>query len=235
MTSPLLQRPHAVLFDYDGVLVASDTIHLSAWMQLLDELQLPSDQKIIQERIGQTAPEIIRQILDLYRPGWNPGEYDLDALALRKNDFYLGFAQNQLQAYPGVHDGIRWLQSQNIKTAVVSNGKRHDLEKTMKKLNLKSLFDAVISRDDVGTFKPNPTHYLFGAAALGMDPHECLAIEDSPTGLESALLAKIPVAAVTTTFPKISLQNPVLGRPDLKPIWIGASIQSFFDWLKSLT
>lgn len=234
-TFSAVKRPQAVLFDYDGVLVASDPIHLSAWMQLLAELNLPSDKKIIQEGIGKTAPEIIRQILDLHQPGWDPVKYDVHQLAVRKNDCYLEFAKKALQVYPGVIPGLQWLRSQNIKTAIVSNGKRRDIDRTMDLLGLGGYFDQTVSRDDVVAFKPDPTPYLFAAASLGIEPSRCMAVEDSPTGLEAALLAKIPTAAVLTTFPETALKNPVPGRPDLSPLWIGSSIQSFFDWLKSLT
>ena len=235
--SALLQRPDAVLFDYDGVLVASENIHLSAWMQLLAELGLPEDKKgkkIIQEGVGKTAPQVLADLLNQHQPNWSPDQYMIPDLVQRKNDFYVALAQKDLQTYPGVREGIEWLRSQNIATAIVSNGRRRDLLQTVKSLNLSPLFDEIVSRDDVPAFKPDPTPYLFAAATLGKDPSRCLAIEDSPTGLEAALLARIPVAAVTTNFPAETLATPVLGRPDLKPIWIGPSIRDFFTWLKSL-
>jgi phosphoglycolate phosphatase/beta-phosphoglucomutase len=171
------------------------------------------------------------RLLDLHRPTWDPKDYDLNDLARRKNVFYLELAKKGLQTYPGVPEGLQWLRSQGIRTAVVSNGKRNELEKTMKHLDLFDLFDQVISRDDAKSSKPDPAPYLLGAALLEVEPHECLAIEDSPTGLEAALFARIPSAAVLTNFPRQALETPVPGRPDLKPRWIFNSIQEFFAWL----
>lgn len=230
--TPLSQRPRAILFDYDGVLVSSEPIHLAAWMQLLAELGLPQDTKTIQQLVGKTAPEVIARLLDLHRPSWDPAVYDIHDLARRKNIFYLELAKKGLQPYPGVMDGLQWLREQGFRTAVVSNGKRNELEKTMKHLNLFDLFDQVISRDDAKSSKPDPTPYLMGAALLQVDPQECIAIEDSPTGLEAALLAKIPVAGVLSNFPKETLEYPIPGRPELRPHWIFQSIQDFFSWLK---
>jgi beta-phosphoglucomutase len=230
----LLKRPRAILFDYDGVLVASEPIHLSAWTQLLAELNLPNDTELILKSVGKTAPEILSRLLDRYKPGWNHAEYDVHALAQRKNLFYISLAEIRLKVYPGVKDGIAWLHTQNIGVAIVSNGRRREIDKTMKLLGLSDLVSEVVSRDDVIASKPDPMHYLFGAATLGVDPQDCLAVEDSPTGLESALLAKIPAAGILTNFPRNVLEAPVPGRPDLRPIWIGESMVEFFQWLKTL-
>ena len=92
----------------------------------------------------------------------------------------------------------------------------------------------IASRDEVPIPKPDPALYLYCAASLSVEPEDCLAVEDSPPGLESALLAHIPSAAVLTTFPRPAVESPVPGRPDLKPIWIGPSVTQVFEWLKSL-
>jgi len=89
-----------------------------------------------------------------------------------------------------------------------------------------------VSRDDVPKAKPDPTPYLFAAAQLEVDPADCIAVEDSPTGLEAALMGKIPAAAVATNFPQSALQSPIPGRPDLMPIFVGADPAEFFEWLR---
>lgn len=230
----LIQLPRAILFDHDGVLVASEQLHWEAWRILLKELGIPYEDALIQSAVGKTAPRILTEILDRHRPEWHPDQYDIHQLAQRKNDFYLEIAKTQLIAYPGVKTGLEWLQSQGIKTAVVSNAKRRELETALRQLEIFSFFDEVISRDDIHPPKPDPTPYLFAAATLGLDPSECLAVEDSPPGLEAALMAKIPTAAVMTNFSEEMVRNPVPGRPDLRPIWIGASIQDLFNTLKKL-
>lgn len=234
MSDFLTRFPRAILFDHDGVLVASETLHWEAWRQLLQELNIPYEAAQIQSAVGKTAPRILAEVLDRHRPEWSPEHYDIHELAQRKNEFYLKIAQTELRAYPGVREGLSWLKSQGIATAVVSNAKRRELEAALKQLDLFNFFDHVISRDEVHPPKPDPTPYLFAAASLGLEPSQCLAIEDSPPGLEAALLAKIPTAAVMTNFPREIVQSPVPGRPDLKPCWIGRSIQELFIELKSL-
>lgn len=221
----------AVLFDHDGVLVASEPLHWDAWRLLLAELGLPYPEAEIRAMVGTTAPEIISAVLTRYRPGWTPAQYDIHALAQRKNQFYLASVQTGLRAYPGVPEGLKYLKANGILTAVVSNARRRELVGALDLLGLSPLFTEIVSRDDVKAFKPDPTPYIAAAAMLGLEPTECIAIEDSPTGLEAALLAKTQTAAVMTNFSRQTLESPVPGRPDLKPVWVGPSMIEFFKWL----
>jgi HAD superfamily hydrolase (TIGR01509 family) len=227
-----MKLPRAILFDNDGVLIASEPLHWNAWEHLLSELGLPYNNSEMRGFVGKTAPEIILALLNKYSPGWDRARHDLVALAQRKNDIYLKLAQSQLAAYPGVEDGLRWLRSRGVRTAVVTNAKRRELEAALRITGLGELIDVHISRDDVTAPKPDPAPFLHAAAYLGAQPHECIAVEDSPTGLESALMGKIPAAAVMTNFPASALQTPVPGRTNLMPIWVGRDPADFFAWLR---
>ena len=242
-TQPLLSTwsgslPKAVLFDHDGVLVASEPLQWEAWGKLLRELGIPYIEDDLRKRVGKTAPEILRTLLDQYRPGWQegsaPGEYDLAALSLRKNDFYLEAAKTRLRAYPGVPEGLRALRAHGVKTVVVSNARRRELENGLRNVGILELFDQIVSRDDVPKSKPDPLPYITGAAFAGFAPSECLAVEDSPTGLEAALLAAVPSAGVLTNFAREALESPVPGRPDLRPVWVGESMLELFRALHLL-
>jgi beta-phosphoglucomutase len=229
-----MKRPQAILFDHDGVLVASESLHNEAWGALLRELGLRYDAAEIQRLVGRTAPQILASELNRQAPGWDPAVYDLEALALRKNDHYLTLLETQLKPYPGVLEGLQWMKAIGIRAVVVSNARRRELATALDRLGLAPFFDAVLSRDETRVPKPDPTPYLLGAAHAGADPARCIAVEDSPPGLEAALLARIPTAAVLTSFPRSALESPVPGRPDLKPVWIGGSMAEFFDWVRSL-
>jgi HAD superfamily hydrolase (TIGR01509 family) len=225
--------PRAVLFDNDGVLVASEPLHWTAWERLLEEHGIPYNPGEMRKYVGKTGPEIMVQLLNRYVPGWDPARYDVVALAHRKNDIYLEAARGgALSAYPGVAEGIDWLRSRGVRIGAVSNARRRELEGALRLTGLIERFDVLVSRDDVSAFKPDPTPYLFGAGALALAPGDCLAVEDSPTGLEAALLARMPSAAVTTNFPAQELSAPVPGRSDLRPVWIGESMSELFEWLK---
>lgn len=230
-----LTMPKAVLFDNDGVLVASEPLHWAAWGNLLKEMGIPYEEAEVAAQVGKTAPQILTAILDHHRPEWskpeNRGAYVLEDLALRKNDFYLKLLKSQLRAYPGVEDGLKVLRSRGVKIAVVSNAKRRELDGALQATGLEGLVDLKISRDDSKIPKPDPTPYLMAAASLGVEPVDCLVVEDSPPGIESGLMARIPSVAITTNFSREAMAQPVPGRPDLKPVAIFSSMEEFFETL----
>ncbi|MFZ9596296.1 MAG: HAD family hydrolase [Bdellovibrionia bacterium] len=232
---PVVKKlPQAILFDYDGVLVASEPIHGMAWTQLLLSLGLPQDTEILNKNIGKTAPQTLKDLLDRHRPGWNPKEVDLEALARKKNDFYLEFCKTRLNPYPGVRSGIQWLQSQGIQRAIVSNSKRRELHTTLEQLNLISAFDLIVSRDDVGKSKPDPTPYAFALSQLKLAPEQCIALEDSPSGLSACLRAGIPSVGILSSFSYSELKQPVADQAELEPFRIEKSMEDFFQWLRQL-
>ena len=232
-----LARPKAILFDHDGVLVASEPMHEAAWKLLMKELGLPETEAQLHARIhamvGKTAPQILTTLLDEFEPGWDPSR--LPELVQRKNDHFLAAAKQGLQPYPGVREGLEFLRQHGIRTGVVSNARKRELHIVLNELGLTPWFDVIVSREDVGVAKPDPTPYLFAAGCLDIEPADCFAIEDSPPGMEAALLARIPLFGVTTSFPTSILQSPVPGRPDLKPEAIFSSIREFFALVESLS
>lgn len=230
----IFRRPKGILFDHDGVLVSSEELHFLAWQQLIKDIGLRFEDIDFHSLVGRSAPQILEIILNRLRPGWKREDYDLDALALRKNDYYLEYARTQLAPYPGVREGLRWCQENGIRCAIVSNAKRRELEYSVQALKLAPFFGAIVSRDDVVRPKPDPAPYEFGAFALGLSPWECVAIDDSPTGLQSALLAKAVAVSVTSNFPRHALEYPIPGRPDLRPSFIARSMVEFFEWLRNL-
>ena len=229
-----MKLPRAILFDNDGVLVASEPLHGTAWGKLLQELGLPPSEVRLQALVGRTAPGILATLLDEHRPGWKSEDYDLDGLALRKNDLYLEELRVGLRAHEGVLEGLGWLRSRGVRTAVVSNAKRRELEAALKATNLGTYLEEWLSRDDVPSPKPDPFPYLAAAALLETEPRDCFVVEDSPTGLEAGLLAGIPTIAIQSHFPRSTLEQPVPGRPDLRPLRIMPSMKALFEWLREL-
>ena len=230
----LLSLPQAILFDNDGVLIESEPLHWRAWTQLLEELDLPAREKDLQALVGRTGPQILGSLLDRYRPGWSPREYDLDALALRKNDHYLRAIPAELRLYPGVREGLEWLNEQGIKVAIVTNAKRRELEASLDAVGTRSLFHALVSRDDVPRHKPDPLPYLTAAALCEVAPHNALVVEDSPIGLEAGLRGKIPCVGILHNFDEDSLRAPIPDQPDLRPHLLLPTTRDLFAHLERL-
>jgi HAD superfamily hydrolase (TIGR01509 family) len=84
--------------------------------------------------------------------------------------------------------------------AVCTGSRRAEAELQLRAAGLYELFGAVITRDEVTRIKPDPEPYLRACAAVGREPGACVAVEDTPTGIRSALAAGMRVAAVCHTF-----------------------------------
>ena len=225
-------RPNAVLFDYDGVLVSSEAIHSRAWRQLLEEIGLPVDLSLITRNLGRISPEILTHLLDAHRPGWSSQEYDIAQLARRKNELYLEAAQNsspaeRLQLFRHVPAALERLRAAGVRMAIVSNGRRREVEATAMSLGIWSYFELVVTRDGMAQVKPHPLPYQLAASRLGLFPEQCASIEDSPPGLVAAILAGTQAYAVRTHLAEEDLHGATLGRPELRPRRTFADLSEF--------
>lgn len=105
----------------------------------------------------------------------------------------------------GVTQLLAWLSERNIPFTLASSGPRSKVLVSLKCADLLSVFPNFISADDVARAKPAADPYLAAAALIGVDPVDCLAIEDSPNGVRSAIEAGMQVVAVTTSVASSAL------------------------------
>lgn len=196
MTTAAVPHPAAVLFDMDGTLVDSEKL----WDVALQELaaayggvlsaaarraiigtSMADSMRILHDDLGQphrdpeaSAGWINARILELFRIGlrWRPG-----ALAL-----------------------LRAVRTAGIPTALVTSSGRPLVEVALDTLGRDS-FDVVVCGDEVDAAKPHPEPYLTAARLLGVPIARCVAIEDSPTGVASALASGAAVLAVPAEVP----------------------------------
>ena len=90
------------------------------------------------------------------------------------------------------------VRRQGYPTALATQSHREEALRVLEILGITDQFDAVATREDVEHGKPDPEIHLLVARELGVEPGECLAIEDSPAGIEAALSAGTQAIAVTT-------------------------------------
>lgn len=101
---------------------------------------------------------------------------------------------------PGAHDALRTVRAHGLRSALVTNTERRLTERALETLG-RHHFDHSVCGDEVPAGKPHPDPYLRGAELLGLDPSQCLAIEDSPTGAASAQAAGCVVLVVPCEIP----------------------------------
>ncbi len=104
-----------------------------------------------------------------------------------------------LQLKPGIYELLDALDARGIPAAITSSSSQEVIRRHLEAHNLYHRFAKICSARDVPNGKPAPDIYLHGAAALGLPPESCLALEDSPTGL----LAAYRAGCVTVMVPDL--------------------------------
>ena len=185
----------AVIFDLDGVLVTTDELHYRAWKQLADEENIKGFTRAdnIRQR-GVSRMASLEVLLEKAENEYSDAEKEI--LADRKNNIYVKSLESldKSAVLDGVFDFITYLRNNQIKTAVGSASKNTPV--ILKKTNLADKFDAVSCGLDTQKSKPDPEVFLIAAKKLGIEPSECVVIEDSDAGIEAAKTGGMYAVAV---------------------------------------
>jgi len=185
------QHPAAVLFDMDGTLVDSEKV----WDVALRELAVRAGATLSDEaRLAMvggsmaTSMRIFRE--DVGQPD-RPEEPDVEWLTTRVFDLF----REGLVWRPGAAELLRAVKAAGMPTALVTSTGRPLVEAALDTLGREN-FDVVVCGDEVSMPKPDPEPYRTAAKLLGVPIEDCVAIEDSPTGVASALASGAVVLAV---------------------------------------
>jgi HAD superfamily hydrolase (TIGR01509 family) len=181
--------PAAVLFDMDGLLIDTEPVWFAVETQILAELGaswLPDDHARL---VGSALP-VAAEFIAGRAGGSVTGEYVAQLLLERMRE-----PLRTATVLPGVRDLIAELDHVGIPRALVSSSYRVLVEAALAGL-APLTFDAVVAGDEVTHHKPHPEPYLLAASMLDLDPSDCVALEDSPRGADSASAAGCMVIAV---------------------------------------
>jgi len=176
----IMTFPSAVLFDMDGTLVDSEHYWLSSEQELAASAgKIWTEQDGI-NMIGMSlydSSRLIKQKLELDIPA----EEIIDQLT----DSVISKLDNALPWRPGAQQLLRAIREAGIPTALVTMSMRRNADAVVARMGFEA-FDLVIAGDQVKHGKPHPEPYLKAAEKLGVDIADCIAFEDSISGLHSA-------------------------------------------------
>jgi len=184
-------QPAAVLFDMDGTLVDSEKV----WDVALHELAAHAGGKLSEAArlamIGSSMASSMRILReDLAQPDRDEAA-DVAWLEHRVEELF----GNGLVWRPGALELLRAVRKAGLPTALVTSTGRRLVEVALDTLGREN-FDVVVCGDEVSAPKPDPAPYRRAADLLGVKIEECVAIEDSPTGMASAVASGAAVLAV---------------------------------------
>ncbi len=195
----------AILFDFDGTIALSEPLHFAAFAAALAERDVLLPQSLYYERyLGLTDAECMERMLDDF------GRRDLLAdtaeLLRRKAEIMAQKMTVDVPLCPGVVAFIGGA-AERAALAIVSGALRTEIDRVLEGAGLRHFFRLVLSAGDVGRGKPDPEGYRLACARLreqgvaGLDPQECLVVEDAPKGIEAAHAAGMRVVALPHTCP----------------------------------
>jgi HAD superfamily hydrolase (TIGR01509 family) len=183
--------PAAVVFDCDGTLVDSEPLAWRAWRDVLAEHGYELRPEDIEHTRGHGWPHIYGHFVEIV-PSIGTSEQAWDGFS--GNLFAL--LESDLTPFDDAIGTARELHELGVPIAVASSSPRARLDATLRAAGLDELFDVTVAGDEVAHGKPAPDLFLAAAERLGVGPAQCVAVEDSPPGVASAVAAGMTVVAV---------------------------------------
>jgi sugar-phosphatase len=201
-------RCSAILFDLDGVLVDSTGSVGRQWRIWARERGI-DEEKVIAIAHGVRALEVIRTVAPHL-------DAELEVRNLEKRE---AADHDGVAVMPGAIDLVRSVPEG--RWGVVTSGSRHLATARLQLAGI-PVPDVMITADDVVNGKPHPEPYLKGAEQLGVNPAECLVIEDAPAGIRSAHAGGMKVIGLTSTYLASALGEADFVVPKLGEIHVAS-------------
>lgn len=202
----MLNNRAAIIFDFDGVLVNSEPLHEWAIRTSISHLGWTfTREDFYRHIVGRGDHNAYRRIAE-----WNRSQISDEQIhLLLKAKWELmaqGIAERRFEEQPDAADVVRKAHGLGP-IAVCSGSVRATVDPLLRTLNLRQYLSTLVCGDDVPNMKPAPDGYLLAARQLAVDPTQCLAIEDTPTGIKSAKAAGMFVIGVAHTVPRDMLHE----------------------------
>jgi HAD superfamily hydrolase (TIGR01509 family) len=184
----LMPMIRALVFDFDGLILDTETPIVDAWVQVHVDAGLAC--------VRQEALDLIGEVDHDYDL-WKAFGADVDRAFLVKEHRRIKRALMEKQALlPGVRARIEEARELGLSLAIASNSPHSWIERHLPRLGLMEYFNVIRCRDDVARGKPEPDVYLAVLTALGLEGREAIAFEDSSAGSLAAKRAGLRCVAV---------------------------------------
>jgi HAD superfamily hydrolase (TIGR01509 family) len=192
-------RFRGVVFDMDGLIFDTERIAVEGWLAASRQLGLPISRDLVLQAVGRNAGDtrslFVRVLGD---------RLDYDQARQACSAFiYATIEQEGVPLKPGLLALLAYLRRQGIQIALATSTAETRTRYLLDQAGIRSYFDQLVCGDHIARGKPEPDIYLAACSALALPPSDCLALEDSPAGIQSAHRAGLAVIMI-----------PDLIRPD---------------------
>lgn len=203
----------AFIFDLDGVIVFTDQFHYKAWKKMADRMGIYFDEEINNRLRGVSRMDSLEIILKRYDKTLNTEEKE--ALAQEKNDVYCELLKTMTPAdvTTEVRETLTELRNRGYKLAIGSSSKNAKF--ILEKVALTEYFDAISDGTNITKSKPDPEVFLKAAEFLGIQPEECIVVEDASAGIDAAKAGGMLAAGIGDAYSCEKTDCPIKSFADL--------------------
>jgi len=194
--------PFAIIFDMDGVIVDSNPYHRIALRRFCEKHGYHLSDEYMKTRIfGRTNADWLKELF----------QDKIDKKQLldfeeQKESMFREIFDPHIKPVNGLKDFLHLLRNNDIPRAIATSAPSSNVDFVLNRTGVGEFFQIIIHGNMVKNSKPHPEIYLKTIHALGHSPAKCLVIEDSLSGMESAIKAGCKVIALTTTHTREELQ-----------------------------
>ncbi len=184
----------AIIFDMDGVLIQSELATFRLLQTLTKNHGLTLNDYTLPQRVGKKIKPFIEEVF-----GPEISDKTKEAIV---NEFYQEYKTNLLSYITPIPTTVNFIKSYRaaFPLAIASVSSRQEIEKILVYLEIADKFKCIVSSDDIAHLKPDPEIYQMVAKKLRVKPKNCLVVEDSPIGVQSAKGAGMNVYVLLNGF-----------------------------------
>ena len=181
----ILHSKRLLIFDFDGTLVDSSSMHVMAFANILKPFNIKFDYANI---AGMKTLDAIKKLLNDANIQLDP--IQIKKLVLDKQEYVRQLIRIGLQPMAGADVFLRWARTR-YKIAMVTSGSKDTVSLALRQIGYEGWFNPLICAEDVIQAKPAPDGFLMVLERTGILPEDALVFEDSEAGFISATQAKI--------------------------------------------
>jgi HAD superfamily hydrolase (TIGR01509 family) len=204
----------AIFFDFNGVIIDDETIQMKAYQEVLRGHEIALTEELYFGALGMDDKTFVQSMFaHAQKPLPDPV---LESVLGAKTDLHRQMIEDELPLFPGVLTFLK-AASRHFALGLVSMANKLEVGYVFQRANLTPLFSVIVTAEDASVCKPAPDCYLAGLTKLNdLRQHErklpllaseCLAIEDSPPGIQSARAAGMHTLGITNTVSADALRN----------------------------
>jgi beta-phosphoglucomutase-like phosphatase (HAD superfamily) len=195
----------AVLFDLDGTLVNTEPMYWAAWREVLVPHGVTLTDPDLHGLMGSPPSESAKKLVDRF-------DLDIAPEVLSQGLIDIAVANPNRQTMVGAAESVVMVRDAGLPMAIATSATIAMTTATLRGSGLDRFFDVVVSAETLPYGKPHPGVFLEAASRLGVDPIDCVVIEDAPNGIIAAKAARMRCVAVPEPYFR---DHPALGIADV--------------------